>query len=588
MVLDNPPSADTAPPGDAAKTQAKILYLGGAGGTPAGLREAFGDDVDVVPVESSQAALPLLHGGDYAGVYVAAERLSDETDVGRLLQNDLILQSMSDGIVLLDAEGVILWGNGRLREWIPQDCVAGKSLFAALGNPEVLGSDPAPLRTALATRKPTGTTVKCVDGRHFRIHAAPMLERDAAPQHLVVTVQDVTPQIAQQQKLEAIHHAGTQLADLVPEDVADLDYEQRVDLLKDNILHCMKDVLHLDVIEIRMLESETRELIPLLAYGMDPAAAQRRLFAEKEGNGVTGYVAATGKSYLCGNAAEDPRYLEGAKGARSSLTVPLSLHEGVIGTLNVESPDLFAFTASDQQFLEIFARNVAFALNTLELLAAQTACTAAQSIEQIHSKVALPIDDILNEVVNILEHAEQLPPESAPRLQKILISAREIKRVIQEVGQSLAPVEAFPAPTPAEEHPTLSGLRILVVDANKDIRSSAHDLLERYQCFVETAHHGVEACSMVRNLGPDHYDVIFVETLLPDMTAYEFMMKLRAITGETPMVLTAEFGWDLTHTQVKCRREGLKHAIIKPFRLEQMVDTIEKMVVDRRRAAATA
>ena len=46
--------------------------------------------------------------------------------------------------------------------------------------------------------------------------------------------------------------------------------------------------------------------------------------------------------------------LEGCRGAKSSLTVPLVLHDEVIGTFNVESPEPRAFTESDLQFLEIF------------------------------------------------------------------------------------------------------------------------------------------------------------------------------------------------------------------------------------------
>ena len=38
---------------------------------------------------------------------------------------------------------------------------------------------------------------------------------------------------------------------------------------------------------------------------------------------VTGFVAATGKSYLCDDTTTDPLYIEGAPGARSSLTVAL-------------------------------------------------------------------------------------------------------------------------------------------------------------------------------------------------------------------------------------------------------------------------
>ena len=133
---------------------------------------------------------------------------------------------------------------------------------------------------------------------------------------------------------------------------------------------------------------------PVLAVGMTPEAAARELWAATTGNGVTGFVAATGKSYLCEDTSEDPLYIEGAKGARSSLTVPVMLHDTVTGTLNVESPEPRAFSDSDLQFLEIFARDVAIALNTLELLAAEKASTAAASVEAIHSAVALPVGTI--------------------------------------------------------------------------------------------------------------------------------------------------------------------------------------------------
>ena len=80
---------------------------------------------------------------------------------------------------------------------------------------------------------------------------------------------------------------------------------------------------------------------------------------------MTGFVAATGQSYLCPDTTHDPLYLEGAAGARSSLTVPLIYHGTVIGTLNVENSQLHAFDERDRQFLEIYGRNVASALNTL-------------------------------------------------------------------------------------------------------------------------------------------------------------------------------------------------------------------------------
>jgi CheY-like chemotaxis protein len=323
-----------------------------------------------------------------------------------------------------------------------------------------------------------------------------------------------------------------------------------------------------------------------MAVGMEPVAAARRLIASEKGNGVTGYVAATGESYLCGNALTDPLFLEGAKGARSSLTVPLLLHEQVIGTLNVESPEVDAFNESDQQFLEIFARSVAMALNTLELLAAEKAAVGAAAVEAIHAAVARPVDDILNDAVNVMERSTGLAPEIAARLQHILRNARDIKKVIQRVGQNMAPAQAHPT-ADEEARSLLAGRRILVVDADESIRQNAHELLDRFQCFVETAHDGEEARSMVRNLGPDaQYDVIISDIRLPDMTGYELLLKLRELTDYVPLVLMSGFGWDRDHTIVKARREGLKFVIYKPFRLDQLISTIEQTVEERQRMAA--
>src|SRR4029077_15690565 len=156
--------------------------------------------------------------------------------------------------------------------------------------------------------------------------------------------------------------------------------EERTDLLKFNITRHMKDLMGLDFIEIRLLERTSGKLSPLLTVGMTPLAASRELYARKEGNGVTGFVAATGQSYLCPDTTHDPLYLEGAAGARSSLTVPLIYHGPVIVTPTVENAQPNAFDDRDRQFLEIYARNVAAALNTLELLQAEKINVATASV----------------------------------------------------------------------------------------------------------------------------------------------------------------------------------------------------------------
>jgi CheY-like chemotaxis protein len=534
---------------------------------------------ELVFAQSPVRAMALLAREEFAGVFVTSKYLQEAFQVGRLLQNEQILEGMPDGVVLLDSENTIVWSNGRVCRWCGREAIAGENFYAVLGSPEILGPDFCPFHTALATGQATTSTLRSHE-RYFHVHAIPLREVGAAPRHLIVTLRDVTEEIHQQQKLAAIHQAGMELADLTPDELSQMAVKERIDLLKSNILHFTKDLLDFDVVEIRLLDPKTGSLEPLLSVGMEPEAAGRVLHALAQDNGVTGFVAATGKSYLCEDTAEDPLYLKGARNARSSLTVPLTLHDQVIGTFNVESPELKAFSESDLQFLEIFGRDVAAALNTLELLVAEKATTAAESVEAIHSAVALPVDEILNDAVNVMERYIGHEPEVVERLQRILRNARDIKQVIQTVGQKMAPAEALPQSMQVEERSCLRGRRVLVVDADENVRSAAHALLERYGCVVETAHDGAEAVRMVRALLEGAYDAVIADIRLPDMTGYEFMLRLQEIMEPVPLVLMTGFGYDPGHSIVNARKAGLpSYAVLyKPFRLDQLLSAVERTI----------
>ena len=543
------------------------------------LAAKLGPTTEVVAVKSPARAIARLAKGGFDGVYADAAHFAPAADATQLVHNVQILSAMPDGVVLLNRDNQIIWGNGRLREWSGRDDVVGENFYELLNGPEILGPEFKPFDTAICDNKPTSSILRCDNGRYYRVNAAPVVDfNDERPEHLVVTIRDVTEEQLQQQKLEAIHQAGIELADLTPEEVANMDVEERIDLLKANILQGTQDVLHFDVVEIRTLNQQTKELTPLLALGIKPEAESRSLKAEATGNGVTGFVAATGASYLCEDTGEDPLYIEGAQNARSSLTVPLLVHDEVIGTFNVESPEPRAFTESDRQFLEIFTRDIAVALNTMELLAAEKATTAVASAEAIHSAVALPVDDILSDAVNLMERYTNEDSEVADFLHRILKNARDIKHVIQEVGHTMAPAEARPACVQGEDHPVLKGRRVLVADADESVRSAAHDLLERYGCHVETVHDGRQALSMFRSLGNALYDVILADIRLPDMSGYELLLKLKEHRDNPPLVLMTGFGYDPGHVIVKARQAGLKSVIYKPFRLELLLETVEQTV----------
>jgi CheY-like chemotaxis protein len=559
------------------KQRPKILCVLNHDDAQTGLTDFLQETCEIVRVQNPLTALSTVANEDYDAVFIDSAAASQ---LGHLLECEQILEGMPGGVVMLNLDNTISWANRRFSEWAPVEEIVGMSFYAALGHPEILGPDFCPFHTALATGKASSSTLRVQDNRYFQTHAAPVMEKDGRPTSLIVTVRDVTEEMLQQQKLAAIHQAGIELSDLTPKEIFYMEVDERIELLKSNILHYTQDLLNFDVVEVRLLEQHSSQLQPLLSVGIDQEAAGRPLFARPQNNGVTGFVAATGKSYLCEDTTEDPLYLVGFKGAKSSLTVPLILHDQVIGTFNVESPEPRAFSESDLQFLEIFARDVAVALNTLELMVAQRASTAQESVEAIHGAVALPVDEILNDAVNVMERYIGHEPEVEERLQRILRNARDIKQVIHKVGQRMAPAEVVPTSANAVKHAKLRGLRVLVVDADTRVRNDAHALLDRYGCDVETAHAGGEAVYMVRNgESGDGYDVIIADICLPDMNGYELLVKLKSLIDSVPLVLMTGFGYDPGHSIVKARKAGLHHnaVLYKPFRLDQLIETIEQV-----------
>jgi len=559
----------------------KILFFGNLTHGDAAALAMLRDVFETVEVSDAKEIPSLLEEGDYVGVFGAGEAFRCGPGFDQRGCNDRILEDLPDGVALVNDQNAVAWCNDRFRQLTAGGESIGVDFFASLGELQILGPEFSPFDMAVVTGESSATDLRVGEKKYYHLHVSPIRERQPAARQLVAVVRDITREMQRKQKLDAIHQAGIKLTDLKPEEVSEMTVEDRIDLLKSNITHCTQGLLNFRVVEIRLLEHATGELTPLLSEGMGQDAAGRSLFAQRQGHGVTGFVAATGQSYLCEDTLEDDLYLPGFEGARSSMTVPLVLHDDVIGTFNVESPDPRAFSEDDLVFLEIFARDVAVALNTLELLVAQRADAFQKSIEAIHRAVALPIDHILNDTVQVIETYIGHDTEAKDRLKAILRRARDVRSLIQEVGKDMAPAEAVPAVVQSEDRRRFEGVRVLVVDADEEMLESAHTLLERMGCTVETVRAGGHAISMVRSsLGDASYDVIISDVRLPDMTGHNLQVHLKNIMTKVPLVLMQGFGYDPGHSIVKARQDGLhpKAVLYKPFRVDQLLDVIETIL----------
>lgn len=534
--------------------------------------QIMGDNVEVVR-EGTPGAGEGTDGVLFTGNYAARKN-----DLQVCAQG--FLESVPDALVLVDEDKRIAWHNLMFQRMAGSDnSLTGLSFFEALGNPEILSPVFSPLDYEPGPGNVMKGVLKLQDRRFVALRASrtqlPIGDGQSQP-FLSIVVRDVSEEILEHQKLQAIHQAGIELGDLSPDDVTLMSDEDRIDLLKENILRFTQEILGFDTIEIRLLNQETNQLTPLLEEGMQSDAANRVLYAEESDNGVTGYVAATADSYLCQDTQSDPLYIQGAPDARSSLTVPLIMHDEVLGTFNVESPGAQSFDQKDLEFLEIFGRVVAMALNQLQLLMVEKASTATANSQRLRREVARPTDELLYDATSILEKYIGHDPDVCDKLHRILENTRTIRGHIDKVSEDIPIRPEYGQPiSQRSQRPALKGKRILIADADDSVRDTAHELLEPHGCIVEAVRSGEQSCQMARS---HHYDLVLADIRLPDMSGYDCFCQLRDIHEHLPIILMTGFGWDASHSIVKARQQGLKAVLYKPFRVEQLLTEVEKAV----------
>ncbi len=138
-----------------------------------------------------------------------------------------------------------------------------------------------------------------------------------------------------------------------------------LDTLLDKILVLIAEVFSLDTCAVLLHEEGTGDLVIRRARGYDPDVVAS--FRGKLGQGITGWVAETGRPLLVPDVAGDPRYIGGVKGAVSEMAAPLVIDNRTIGVLDAESRRRDAFVSADLDLFAAFAANAATAVHNARM-----------------------------------------------------------------------------------------------------------------------------------------------------------------------------------------------------------------------------
>ena len=477
-------------------------------------------------------------------------------------QATAIIDSVTQGICIVRDTGEVDWANptmvafaDEVRGKVQHFCVETASWAQAKAN---AGSK------HIRSRRFSFTT----GHDKFEVTATPVVDAHGRITQVAAVVWDVTNSHRLREQIDAIDQAGRELLSLDAEQVSRLEPQERLALLEQKILRCTRDLLHFDNFEIFVLDKNAHRLEPVLSAGIPGRCGE--LLAEAEGNGICGYVASRGRSYIFPDTEQDPRYLCGVEGAKSSLTVPLTLHDEVVGVANFESTRPGAFTEDDRQFAEIFGRYVALGLHLLQLLLSERRTAAGRMGTNVLTEITGPVNDILTDVGSLVEDCIG-HDDLRKRLQAISENAVRIRESIKALASPKPGVVGCTYQTQQRHDKDLSGRRILLADDEEVIRETVRDVLAGYGCTVRTAADGGTAVDLLAN---EHFDLVLSDIRMPVKSGYEVFAAAKQADPRTPVILTTGFGYDPNHSIIRARREGLAAVLFKPFKVDQLLGEI--------------
>lgn len=487
-------------------------------------------------------------------------------------QTGTLLGALGEGVCLCSSSGELIWSNRKYQQFngavtrkVERTCQETARLFAE----QVEASEDASRRFAFQTD----------DNRFFEMIASPVIDSSRAAGaglRVLAIVWDTTKSRRLQQQLDAIDAAGSELVRIESDAVASLNTAQRLTLLEEKVINFTRELMHFDHFNIYLLEKDTKRLQPVMTVGMPQSVTDYELRAESTGNGISGYVAATGRSYICHDVQNDPRYLPGLDNAASSLSVPLRLHDHVIGVFNIEALSPGAFSEDDRQIAEIFGRYIALALNILDLLVVERVTTSGTVAVNVIGEISHPLNDITAEAESLREKV-LADPVALMHIDRVLKLVNTVRKKVEDVAKGPKSILGIQdAIDNSQIDPLLLNRHVLVADDEPNIRDTIQAVLTKRGCRVTSCENGQEAIDLLTRAKPGDFDLIISDISMPDQNGYQVFAAARRLDEKIPVILMTGFGYDPHHSIVRASQEGLQCVLFKPFQIEQLIEEVAK------------
>ncbi|WP_162851141.1 hybrid sensor histidine kinase/response regulator [Panacagrimonas perspica] len=122
-------------------------------------------------------------------------------------------------------------------------------------------------------------------------------------------------------------------------------------------------------------------------------------------------------------------------------------------------------------------------------------------------------------------------------------------------------------PAEAEDAVRLQGLRLLVVDDNRDSADSVGVLLRMMGADVTVCYSPLKALALIGGARPD---LAFLDIGMPEMDGYALAREIRALPAFHTMQLVALTGWGQEGDRRRSREAGFDHHLTKPVDMGEL------------------
>jgi CheY-like chemotaxis protein len=127
----------------------------------------------------------------------------------------------------------------------------------------------------------------------------------------------------------------------------------------------------------------------------------------------------------------------------------------------------------------------------------------------------------------------------------------------------------------------MSGPHVLYVDDEPALVALSQRWLQRSGYHVSGYHDPAEALASFQ-LHPHDYDVVVTDLSMPLISGFTLALALRELRADLRIILMS--GFLTPQDEERCRTLCVHEVLLKPFRLEKLLETLDALFPERARS----